>query len=144
MNDKLSSIYYSPRGYWRGQAAVKKLAAAAKVSEADARSWLKQQAVWQIYLPAPRYVPRLMFDEDRPDAVHQADLLFLPHDRVGRKTYKYASTVVDVASRYKEAEPLTDKSAAKVAAALGRIYTVSQKKLCKILSVRTSSIFYQF
>src|SRR6218665_3976860 len=122
MNDKLSSIYYSPRGYWRGQAAVKKLAAAAKVSEADARTWLKQQAVWQIYLPGPRYIPRPMFDEDRPNAVHQADLLFLPHDRVGRKTYKYALTVVDVASRYKEAEPLTDKSASEVAAALGRIY----------------------
>src|SRR6218665_3042205 len=124
MTDKLSStcIYYSPRGYWRGQAAVKKLAAAAKVSEADARTWLKQQAVWQIYLPGPRYIPRPMFDEDRPNAVHQADLLFLPHDRVGRKTYKYALTVVDVASRYKEAEPLTDKSATEVAAALGRIY----------------------
>ena len=23
------------------------------------------------------------------NAVHQADLLFLPHDKVGRKTYKY-------------------------------------------------------
>ena len=45
MNDKLSSIYYSPRGYWRGQAAVKKLVTAAKVSEADARSWLKMP-VW--------------------------------------------------------------------------------------------------
>ena len=30
--------------------------------------------------------------------------------------------MVDVASRYKEAEPLTDKSATEVAAALGRIY----------------------
>ena len=30
--------------------------------------------------------------------------------------------MVDVASRYKEAEPLTDKTAGEVAAALGRIY----------------------
>lgn len=63
-----------------------------------------------------------MFDEDRPNAVHQADLLFLPHDKVGLKTYRYALTVFDVASRYKEAEPLTNKSAAEVAAALGRVY----------------------
>jgi len=63
-----------------------------------------------------------MFDEDEPNSVHQADLLYLPHDRVGRRTYKYALTVVDVASRYKEAEPLTDMTAAEVAAALGRIY----------------------
>ena len=126
MDDKLQRIYYSPKGYWRGLAAVKKLAAAAKVSKADAGSWLKKQAVWQIYLPAPRHIPRPMFDEDSPNAVHQADLMYLPHDRVrvgrSQRTYKYALTVVDVASRYKEAEPLTDKSATEVAAALGRIY----------------------
>jgi len=122
MDDKLQRIYYSPKGYWRGLAAVKKLAAAAKVSEQVARDWLKRQAIWQIYLPAPRHIPRPMFDEDEPNAVHQADLLYLPHDRVGQRTYKYALTVVDVASRYKEAEPLTDKSATEVAAALGRIY----------------------
>jgi transposase InsO family protein len=118
----LQEAYCRPGGYWRGQAAVKKLAAAAKVPEAAARDFLKRQAVWQIYLPAPRHIPRPMFDEDSPNAVHQADLLYLPHDRVGRKTYKYALTVVDVASRYKEAEALTDKSAAGVAAALARIY----------------------
>jgi len=122
MDDKLQRIYYSPKGYWRGLAAVKKLAAAAKVSEQVARDWLKRQAIWQIYLPAPRHIPRPMFDEDEPNAVHQADLLYLPHDRAGRRTYKYALTMVDVASRYKEAEPLTDKTAAEVATALGRIY----------------------
>jgi len=63
-----------------------------------------------------------MFDEDLPNAVHQADLLYLPHDRLDRRTYNFALTVVDVASLYKEAEPLTDKSATEVAAALGRIY----------------------
>ena len=122
MDDKLQRLYYSPKGYWRGLTAIKKLAGAAKVSEQVARDWLKRQAIWQVYLPAPRHIPRPMFDEDKPNAVHQADLLYLPHDRVGRRTYKYALTVVDVASRYKEAEPLTDKSATEVAVALGRIY----------------------
>ena len=43
-----------------------------------------------------------------PNAVHQADLLFLPHDKLprGKKVYKYALTVVDVASRYKAAEAI--------------------------------------
>ena len=122
MDDKLQHLYYSPKGYWRGLTAIKKLAAAAKASEQVARDWLKRQAIWQIYLPAPRHIPRPMFDEDEPNAVHQADLLYLPHDRAGRRTYKYALTMVDVASRYKEAEPLTDKTAAEVATALGRIY----------------------
>src|SRR5688572_17164935 len=52
----------------------------------------------------------------------KADLLYLPHDKVGRKKYKFALTVDDVASRYKEAEHLIDKSASEVAAALSRIY----------------------
>ena len=125
-SNKLRQIYYSPRGYWRGPAAVKKLTAAAKVSEQIARDWLKQQAIWQIYLPAPRHIPRPMFDEDRPNAVHQADLLYLPHDRVGigrkAKTFRYALTIVNVGSRYKEAKPLTDKSAAEVAKTLSRVY----------------------
>ena len=123
---KLSEIYYSPQGYWKGLAAVKKLAEVGKVSENTARAWLRKQAIWQVYLPAPRRIPRPKFDVSTPNAVHQADLLFLPHDTLGvgrgRKTYKYALTVVDVASRYKEAEPLTSKEAAEVAAAFQRIY----------------------
>ena len=113
MDRKLTSIYYSPRGYWKGIAAVRKLSKAAKTTDAVALEWLKKQAMWQIYLPAPKYIPRPKFDEEHPNAVHQADLLFLPHDRVGCKTYKYALTVVDVASRFKSAQPLTDKSAAQ-------------------------------
>jgi len=123
--NRLSKVYYSPQGYWKGFAAIKKLAQAAKVSEDVAQNWLVKQALWQVYLPAPRYIPRPKFDVPVPNKVHQADLLYLlPHDRPprSRKTFKYALTVVDVASRYKEAEPLTTKEAKEVAAALERIY----------------------
>ena len=119
---KLSKIYYSPKGYWRGVSAIKKLAAAAKVDEDTAKNWLKKQAIWQIYLPAPKYIPRPKFDVATPNEVHQADLLFLPHDRFGKKLYKYALTVVDVASRYKEAEPLASKESTEVAKAFSNIY----------------------
>ena len=66
MDDKLADPYYSPRGYWKGLAAIKHLTAAVRVSEKHAsagktkvsaavvHSWLKKQAIWQIYLPAPR------------------------------------------------------------------------------------------
>ena len=118
---KLEKIYYSPRGYWKGLAAIKKLASAAKVSEDVAKDWLKKQAIWQIYLPAPRHIPRPKFDVTIPNEVHQADLLFLPHDKVGRRTYRYALSVVDVASRYKAAEPLATKEAKEVADTLSRI-----------------------
>ena len=62
-----------------------------------------------------------------PNKVHQADLLFLPHDKLprGHKVFKYALTVVDEASRYKEAEPLTSKSSDEVGKAFQTIYKCS-------------------
>ena len=144
MDDKLADLYYSPRGYWKGLAAIKHLADAlrlaqsnrkTKVSTALVHSWLKKQAIWQIYLPAPRYVPRPKFDVATPNEVHQADLLYLPHDIIAKRTYKYALTVVDVASRFKEAEPLTSKTAVEVAEALSRIYKRSPLKWPKLLQV---------
>ena len=70
-----------------------------------------------------------------PNKVHQADLLYLPHDRPPRspKTFKYALTVVDVAPRFKEAEPLTTKEAREVTAALERIYSRSPLSWPKLL-----------
>ena len=96
--------------------------------EDAAKRWLIKQALWQIYLPAPQYVPRLKFDVAVPNSVHQADLLFLPHDKLprGRKIYKYGLTVVDVASRYNEAEPLTSKDSAEVAKVFQSIYQSMQ------------------
>ena len=79
-------------------------------------------SIWQIYLPAPRRIPRPKFDVATPNAVHQADLLFLPHDKLprGRKVYKYALTVTDVASLYKDA--ITSKNSDEVAQAFQNIY----------------------
>ena len=67
----------------------------------------------------------------------QADLLYLPYDRPprSRKTFKHALTVVDVASRFKETEPLTTKEAREVAAALERIYSRSLLSWPKLLQV---------
>ena len=72
-----------------------------------------------------------------PNAVHQADLLFLPHDKLpqGRKVYKYALAVVNVASRYKEAEPLTSKDSAEVAKAFQSIYRRSPLTWPQVLQV---------
>ena len=137
----LAKIYSSPKGYWKGLAAIKKLASAAKVSEAVAKDWLKKQAIWQIYLPAPRHIPRPKFDVSVPNQVHQADILFLPHDRVGRKTFQYALTVVDVVIHYKEAEPLTSKSSAETAEVLSRLYRCGPLKWPKLLQVDSGRVF---
>ena len=123
--DKVSQIYYSPKGYWKGVSAIDKLAKEAKVSKKEAAAFLKKQTVWQIYLPPPKHIPRAKFSVSAPNEVHQADLLFLPHDRPGKgkKLYKYALTVIDVASRYKEAEPLSSKESGEVAKAFEKIFS---------------------
>ena len=118
----MEKIYYSPKGFWKGLPAVEKLLKEAKVSKKQALEFLKKQAVWQIYLPQPKKIIRPRFDASTKNEIHQADLLFLPHDTVNRKTYKYALTVVDIESRYKEAEPLTSKDSSEVAKAFGNIY----------------------
>ena len=135
LSARLSSIYYCPRGYSKGPTAIKKLASAAKVTEQQAKDWLEKQAIWQIYLPAPRHIPWPKLDVAVPNEVPQADLLFLPHDRQRQKTFRYALTVVDVASRYKEAEPLTSKTVAEVTDGLARIYKSSPLRWPKLLQV---------
>ena len=138
MDDKLANIYYGPGGYWKGISASKKLAEAAKVpEETDEEKWLIKKALWQIFLPAPRRIPRPKFDVPTPNTAHQADLLFLPHDKLphGRKVFKYTLTVVDVASRYKEAEPLTSKNSDEVAKAFQTIYRRSPLTWPEILQV---------
>ena len=143
MEAKLSKIYYSPQGYWKGLAAAKKLSSTAKVSEEVAKRWLAKQALWQTYLPAPRYIPRPKFDVSLPNSVYQADLLFLPHDKLphGRKVYKYALTVVDVASRYKAAEPLTSKKSDEVSKTFQRIYKRGPLKWPQLLQVDPGRLF---
>ena len=122
----MEKIYYSPKGFWKGLPAVEKLSKEAKASKKKALEFLKRQAVWQIYLPPPKKIIRPRFDVSAENEVHQAGLLFLPYDtvKVGRinKTYKYALTLVDLGTRYKEAEPLTSKDSKEVAMAFEKIY----------------------
>jgi transposase InsO family protein len=142
MEDKLRKIFYSPRGYWRGKSAITKLAEAANVPRKAAKTWLEKQAIWQIYLPPPKRIRRPIFDENRPNAVHQADILFLPHDKINNRTFKYALTIIDVASRYKEAEPLPDKKASTVSQALRKIYKRSPLKWPNLLQVDAGREFF--
>jgi len=46
MDLKLSKVYYSPQGYWKGLSFIKKMAEAAKVPEDTAKQWLIKQALW--------------------------------------------------------------------------------------------------
>jgi hypothetical protein len=65
----------------------------------------------------------------RPNCVHQADILFLTHDKYNGKIYKAVLTCVDVVSRYKSAIPLTLKNNSEVARAFRKIYDDSNNPL---------------
>ena len=119
----MEKVYYSTKGYWKGYSAIDKLSRAAGVSEKIAKEWLGRQALWQIYLSPPEYIPRPHWKVSKPNQVHQADLLFLPHDTIWGKVYKYALVVIDVASRYKDAEALRTKDSGEISKCFGKIYS---------------------
>ena len=125
----MDKIYYSAKGYWKGHAAIQKLSKEARVSEQDAKEWLEKQALWQIYLARPEYIPRPRWTVSKPNQVHQADLLFLPHDTIRNKIYRYALVVIDVASRYKDAEALSTKESSEIAKCFSKIYSRKPRRL---------------
>ena len=116
MDKKFKQIYYSDGGYWRGKSAIQKLSKASGSTKEEAEKWLLKQPLYQIYLPAPKYIPRpdaSMPLFAKPNDIHQSDFLSLPHD----KFKKYALNIVDVAIRYKGSHQLTTKNAKEVAQA---------------------------
>ena len=119
----MEQVYYSAKGYWKRYAAIGKLSKEAGVSEQDAKEWLGKQAMWQIYLAPPDYIPRPRWKVSKPNQVHQADLLFLPHDTIRGKVYRYALVVIDVASRYKDAEALRTKESGEISKCFVKIYS---------------------
>ena len=73
--------------------------------------------------------------------MHQADLLYLPHDKVYQNTYKYTLNVIDVASRYKASRPLKTKKASEVADMLRDVYKKGSLKYPKELHVDNGTEF---
>ena len=142
---EMDKIYYSNDGYWRGKSAIQKLAKASGSTKEEAEKWLLKQPLYQIYLPAPKYIPRpnaSMSLYAMPNDIHQADILYLPHDKLKKKTYKYALNVVDVASRYKGSYQLTTKNSKEVAKAFQWMYKNTELNFPKTLIVDDGKEFY--
>ena len=78
MKSKFKQIYYSNAGYWRGKSAIQKLSKASGSTIEEAEKWLMKQPLYQIYLPSPKYIPRLnasMSLHAKPNDIHQADII---------------------------------------------------------------------
>ena len=145
MDKKFKQIYYSDDGYWRGKSAIQKLAKASGSMKEEAERWLLEQPLYQIYLPAPKYILKpnaSMSLFAKPNDINQSDLLGLPHDKFKKKTYKYALNIVDVASRYKGSYQLTTKNAKEVALAFQWMYENTPLTYPKTLIVNDGKEFY--
>ena len=145
MDEKLKRIYYSNDGYWRGKSALNKLSKASCSTKEEAERWLVKQPLYQIYLPPPKCIPRpnaSMSLFAKPNDIHQADILYLPHYKFKTKTYKYALNNVDVASRYKGSYQLVTKNSKEVAQAFQWIYENTPLTYPKTLIIDDGKEFY--
>ncbi|CAB4410341.1 unnamed protein product [Rhizophagus irregularis] len=101
----LCRIFYQPSGYQR---TAKKLYETSQNAGYDftldeVQDWLERQAVHQVHKPRPRFIPRVSFSSIQvPNEVHQADILYMPYDKVGHVTYLFCLNIVDIASSYKK------------------------------------------
>ena len=109
IHEKLSEEYYKPEHLWVGRKAIRKLFQNTGISKKKIKSWLAQQALWQIHIPPLKDIQHPHYQVTIPNQLHQFDLLYMPHDVVYSSTYKYILTGVDVASRYIIARPLRTK-----------------------------------
>ena len=118
MDKKFKQIYYSDDGYWRVKSAIQKLSKATGSTKEEEERWLMKQPLYQIYLPASKYIRRPNASMSlfvKPNDIHQAAILYLRHDKFKNKTYKYALNIVDIASRYKGSYQLATKNSKEVA-----------------------------
>ena len=125
MDEKFKQIYYSDDRYWRGESAIQKLSKASGSTKEEVEIWPLQQPLYQIYLPAPKYIPRPNANVSLfaiPNDIHQADILYQPHDRYEKKVYKYALNIMDVASKYKGSHQLTTNNSKEIAQAFQWTY----------------------
>ena len=140
-DEKLRDIYYQPENLWRGRKAITMLRKDTKFQLKQVKAWLAKQALWQVHIPPPKRIDHPHYYVTEVNKIHQADLLYLPHDKVYQNTYKYTLNVIDVASRYKASRPLKTKKASEVAEMFKDIYRKGPLKYPKELHVDNGTEF---
>ena len=105
----LRDLYYRPEGYYRSGKIFFEVCKKAgyKFHPKMVRDWLHRQASWQIHAPRAKNIPRASFNKITiPNEVLQADILYMPYDKVEEITYLFCLNVIDVASRFKWSVPI--------------------------------------
>ncbi|RHZ80701.1 hypothetical protein Glove_132g62 [Diversispora epigaea] len=143
----LPKIYYHPSGYQRTSKKPYDVShnAGFDFTLAEVQEWLERQLLHLIHKPRPKYIPCASFNKITvPMKVIQADLCYMPHDKVGNKIYKYALTCVDIASRTKWVCPLTERDSDSVAKGFIKLFKFHNfpLKQLEILQIDFGSEFY--
>ena len=129
MDAKLSKIWcIQPSMMLESSRRYQKTRRRGKISEDATKKWLIKQALWRINRTAPKHIPRPK--SMCPRQMQFTKQTFSYHMTLkgvvscgrGRKTYKYALTMVVVTRRFKETEPFTSNDFAEVASAFQKIY----------------------
>ncbi|CAG8639443.1 1993_t:CDS:2 [Ambispora gerdemannii] len=88
----LQKIYYHPSGYQRTSKKLYEISQKARFdfTLAEVQEWLERQALHQIHMPHPKYIPCVSFNNITvPFEVLQADILYMPYDKIGDITYMF-------------------------------------------------------
>ena len=141
MDAKLQEIYYNPEHLWTGRKAIKLLQKTSGEPVKIVKAWLATQAFFQVHLPRPKRINFAHFYVTKVNKIHQADLLYLPHDKVYQNTYKYVLNVIDIASGYKASRPLKTKQAQEVSEMFKDIYRKGPLKYPEELHIDNGTEF---
>jgi transposase InsO family protein len=103
------------------------------------KEYLNKQLLYKLYKRPKKEkgvnMPKIYARD--PNAVHQADILFMPRDG----DYKYILSVIDVATRYVAAEPLKSKKGANIIKAFKKIYKETDLEPPQLLRTDSGSEF---
>ena len=121
-DEQMQKIFYQPENLWIGRKAITELRKATGLPAKKVKIWLAKQALWQVHIPPPKRIDHPHYYVTEVNKMHQADLMYLPHDKVYQNTYKYTLNVIDVASRYKASRALKTKKASEVAEMFKDVY----------------------
>ncbi|RHZ63685.1 hypothetical protein Glove_328g69 [Diversispora epigaea] len=132
----LQKIYYHPSGYQRTSKKLYDVSykAGFDFTLIEVQEWLEKQLLHLIHKPRPRYIPCASFNKITvPMKVIQADLCYMPHDKIGNKIYKYALT----SSRTKWVCPLTERDSASVAKGFIKLFKFYNFPLTRMATLQT-------
>ncbi|CAG8465884.1 2233_t:CDS:1, partial [Cetraspora pellucida] len=100
----LQKIYYRPEDYYWTAEKIRDASRRSKYNFllAEICNWLNKQAIFQVHKPPPRYISQVLFNTIQiPNECHQADILYMPYNKIEKITYMFCFNVVDIAFRYK-------------------------------------------